>query len=213
MRDFQAPATIQKDIGDFLDGSRPEDQVRKAWGTISPLLIPGENVQHLLVQGMTAIKIHPGLVVLTNRRAIFAMRGLMKMSFSDLLWRNLHGAHLFETMTGGELVLQDTSGRTLRMGHLPKEPSRRAYAYAQQLEEAAFEFRRQLSMEESRAAAKGFAFSGPSAPELPLATRLNAAPVEPSPLDALSTLNEMKERGLIDEDTYQSKRNEILARL
>lgn len=213
MRDFQAPTTIEKDISDFLDGTRPEDQIRKAWGTISPLLIPGENVQHLLVQGVTAMRIHPGVVALTNRRAIFAMRGLMKMSFSDLLWRNLHGAHLFETMTGGELVLQDTSGRTLRMAHLPKDPSRRAYAYAQQLEEAAFEFRRQLSMEESRAAAKGFAFSGPTAPEPPLAPKLNTATAETSPLDALSTLNEMKERGLIDEDTYQVKRTEILARL
>jgi hypothetical protein len=212
-REFQAPTTIEKRLEDFIDGSRPEEKIRAARDMVKPLLIAGEHIEHLLVQGLTAMKLHVGSVVLTNRRAIFLQPGLMKMAFQDLVWRNLHGVHLFETMTGGELVLQDVTGRVLRIGHLPKEGARRAYAYAQQLEEGALEFRRQRSLEESRAAAKGFAVPAHAPSEPALAPRLSTAPAEGGPVSALATLKDMLDRGLIDDATYQAKRTEILARL
>lgn len=211
--EFQAPTTLEKRLEDFLDGSRPENKIRGAWDSVKPLLIAGEQVEHLLMQGLTAMKVYSGALVLTNRRAIFLQPGLMKMAFQDLLWRNLQAAHLFETITGGEIVLQEASGRVIRMGHLPKEGTRRAYAYAQQLEERAIEFRRQRLLEESRAAAKGFAVPAPLPSEPPLAPRLSSFPAEGDPVAALSTLKDMLDRGLVDQATYDAKRAEILARL
>ena len=212
-REFQAPTTVEKRLEDFFDDSRPEDKIRAAWDMVKPLLIAGEHIEHLLVQGLTAMKLRVGSIVLTNRRAIFLEPGLIKMDFKDMLWRNMVGVHMSETLTGAEFVLQDTTGRMLRLAHLPKENTRKAYAYAQQVEELALEFRRQRSLEESRAAAKGFAIPAHAPSEPPLAPRLSSAPAEGDPVAALTTLKDMLDRGLLDEATYQAKRTEILARL
>ena len=98
--DFQAPAGIQKNLEDFLGGEQPDDKVRKIWEKVSPLLIPGEQVEHLLVQTLASMKLFPGALVLTNRRAIGLQPGMLKMSFIDLLWRNLHKVHLTEHTFG-----------------------------------------------------------------------------------------------------------------
>lgn len=212
-REFQAPITVEKRLEDFIDDSRPEEKIRAAWNMVKPLLIAGEHIEHLLVQGLTAMKLRAGSIVLTNRRAIFLEPGLIKMDFKDMLWRNLLGVHISETLTGAEFVLQDTNGRVLCLAHLAKEATRRAYAYAQQVEESAVEFRHQRALEESRAAARGFALPAQAPSEPPLAPRLSSAPAEGDPVTALTILKDMLDRGLLDEATYQAKRTEILARL
>lgn len=158
-REFSTPHAIERTLEDFLREGGNEKKLRKAWDETRDLLVAGEGISHFLVQGMAAMKLRPGVVAMTNRRLMLLSPGMLKLSFVDLPWRNLQGVHIAQSMTGAKLIFQDVHGRMLEMEHLPKKPARAACAYAQQIEDAVIEWRRQRQMEETRAAARGLVTS------------------------------------------------------
>ena len=91
---FEAPSSSSaKSPADFATDEQPQSRVDRVWEKVTPLLVPGETIEHVVVQTMAAMKLIPGALVLTNRRAIFAQSGLFKLSFHDLPWRLLLDAH------------------------------------------------------------------------------------------------------------------------
>lgn len=204
---FQGPASVRKSVDDFLGSGQNDTAVREMFAKVTPLLADGEQVEHILVQRMTGLKF-PGALVLTNRRALLLGQGLLRLSFRDLFWRDLSDAHMVEGWLWATVGFQGTDGAILSMDHLPKEPSRKAYAYAQAVEELALEYRRHRALEESRAAARGVPVE--RYPERP---PLAAVAPTPTPSESLAQLKDMLDRGLLSEPEYEAKKREILSRL
>lgn len=209
--DFSIPNPADKSLGDFVGPEQSQAKVERVLAKIQPLLTATEKVQHVVVQTWKAFKLYPSALVLTNRRVIYVDDGLMRMSFHDLLWRNLADTHLRETPMGGVLQFKSLGGLGFYVDKLPKEMTRHAYAYGQAAEELAFDFRRQRQMEESRASAQGLI----AAPGYALPAIAPTAPegVGKSAADALLELQGLHARGLISDIEYQQKKDEVLARL
>lgn len=218
MRIFQAPSSEPKALEYFLATEQSQSQVRRVFEEVKPLMAQGEQVEHLLVQGVWALKVIPGALVLTNRRAVFLNQGVFRKSFHDVFWRDLVDAHLVEGVTGAVLGFQDVSGGITSLDCLPKIPTRHAYAYAQQLEEVAYEFRRLRNMEESRAAARGVALPMDGmesylSTSVSSTTAVGSTPPASSASNALVELKKLRDGNLITEDEYESKKKDILSRL
>ena len=143
---------------------------QKAWERVSALLMRDERVEHMVIQGITSLKWNPGVLALTNRRVIMASPRWWSLKFTDMPWRLLTDAHMVEGLLGATLTLYGAHGVRFELNHLPKVAARRAYAFAQSLEESVVEFRRQRQLEETRAAARGVAVEtyAPPAPSLSL---------------------------------------------
>ena len=217
-RDFKAPESPRKDLEHFLAQGQPEARVRGLWKRMSSLLIPDEQIEHFLVQNNYALKLFPGAVVLTNRRVLFAESNRLQMEFHDVMWRNLVDAKIKETWTGAVLSFQDVDNRFWGMRNLPKPLARSAYAFAQKLEELAIEFRRQRSLEETRAAARGIGVEALQAPPSvsyspPVSEEPPSQSTARPPAEALAELKDLLDQGLISEDEFQTKRAEVLNRL
>lgn len=207
---FEAPSSSSpKNPSDFATEEQPQARVDRVWGKVVPLLVPGETIEHVVVQGMTAMKLIPGALVLTNRRAIFAQSGLFKLSFHDLPWRLLLDAHLTQGAMGATLVLTDIQRQEWQIEHLPKQLASRAYAYAQAVEELAIEYRRQRQLEEVRAASRGVSVHDLS--PAPIATPIQ--PPAETVESALGQLKRLADQGLISEQEYEAKKADILSRL
>lgn len=208
--EFIAPTGPAKSLEEAVAPEQAFQTHKKAWERINALLMKDEHIEHMVVQGIASLKWNPGVMALTNRRIIIARPRWFSLRFSDLPWRLLFDAHLVEGLMGARLTLCGPNGLRFELSHLPKGAARQAYAFAQSLEEPVVEFRRQRHLEETRAAARGVAVESlhSSRPQ-----SVPTAPLAPSPADALTTLKDLLERGLIEQDEYDAKRAEIMARL
>lgn len=180
--------------------------------TIGPLMARGEHVCHLVVQDQVkAMTLWPSALVLTNRRVMVVSRKMMGQSFLDLFWGEVHDAHLVENWKGGVFAVQSVQNAQLRVDCLPVHQARAAYAFAQRAEELAAEWRRVRRLEEERARARGVALS-----DLP---GYSQGPAPSTPADTgdvetlLRRLQDLRDKGLISEQEYQQKRNDVLSRL
>ena len=164
---------------------------------------------HLAVQDpLRAMSPWPSALVLTNRRVMVVRRRLMGQTFLDMFWGEVHDAHLVENWNGGTFAVQSVQGHDLRIDALPVALSRPAYAFAQRAEELASEWRRERRLEEERARARGVAITD-------LAPAPTRTPVQDAtgPEASLRRLAELRDKGLISDEEYQSKRNDVISRL
>lgn len=208
--DFSMPNPVDKSLSDFSSPEQSEHKVERVLAKVQPLLTASEKVQHVVVQTWKSFKLYPSALVLTNRRVIFVDDGMMRMSFHDILWRNLADTHLRETPMGGVLQFKSLGGAGFFVDKLPKELTRHAYAYGQAAEELAFDFRRQRQMEEARASAQGLIAAPGYAVTPPPMGPVSATK---SPVDLLHELRAMHSQGLLTDGEYQQKKNEVLSRI
>lgn len=207
--EFIAPSSGPKSIDEAVAPEQAFHTHHKAWEKVSSLLVTGEHIEHMVVQGMSSLKWHPGVLALTNRRVIMATPRWWSLKFTDMPWRLLNDAHLVEGPLGAKLTIYGGHGVRFELGHLPKAAARRAYAFAQSLEEPVVEFRRQRLLEETRAAARGVAVEAYS----PGPAGTGSTSPTPTPSEALATLKELLDSGLIEQGEYDAKRAEVLSRL
>lgn len=137
--------------------SFPPAQFEKIWSYARSLMAEGEHIEHLFMQNRWCLKIFPGVLVLTNRRAIFIQRGLLSTTFQDFYWRVFKDVQKEERWSGSVLRFTTVNNNMYQMFNIPQNEARGAYAFAQAIEEMAFEFRRYQRLEEERAAARGIA--------------------------------------------------------
>lgn len=181
---------------------------------VNGLMGQGEYPVHMIIQDkLRALSFHPSALVLTNRRILVVRRTLFAQSFLDMSWAQANDAHLVESWRGSTFAIQSIHGQTLEIDALPVSLARPAYAFAQRAEELAAEWRRHRRMEEERARARGV-----SVADLMPTTPIHSAPSVPDqPLDeleqGLARLVNLKNKGLISEEEYAQKRNELLSRL
>ena len=173
------------------------------------MLTNDEHVAYIAVQKKLVVNISPHAVVLTNKRFITVHPSLFGMEFKDFPWREVDNVHMSEQIVGATLVCTTTTGKKVAIDSIPKKQARRVYAFAQQVEEHAYEKRQQVELEKIRAAAGGVVVHAP-APSL--ATQPPVVAAE-DPMAILAQLKKLREAELITEDDFAAKKAEVLARL
>ncbi len=190
----------------FVQDEQDIGVVQKVHERILQLLTQGEELRYIAVQKKPVINVFPVCVVLTTRRFIIYKPELMgQAQFEDYIWRDLKNVDLKEDVIGSTVTLHTVEGTDLAVGFLPKAQARRVYAIAQEMEEAMLEERRRRDMEEKRAAAGGIYLPGSDLP--------GAASAREDPVEVLKRLKRMLEAGLISQQEYDTKKEEVLLRM
>ena len=195
----------------FLNEEQDPKAIEKIAGKLNGLLMKGEIVEYIAVQKKPAVNLSPDCVALTTKRIIFCRpKNLgLSMEFQDYLWKDIHDCHMKENMFGAEFTLRNIKGVVNRIDYLPKNQARKLYTFAQEQEEIQREYRRQLDLEDKRAAAGNITLStGQNASAAPV----NAA-IEDDPMASLKKLKSLLENDLITQQEFDTKKAEILARL
>ncbi|HOY12480.1 MAG TPA: PH domain-containing protein [Saprospiraceae bacterium] len=195
----------------FLNEEQDPNAVEKIAGKLNELLMSGEVVEYIAVQKKPAVNIAPDSIALTNKRIIFCRpRNLgISMDFTDYLWKDITDCHVKEGMLGSDFTMRTVKGGEDKIDYLPKTQARKLYAIVQEQEEKQREYRRQLDLEDKRAAAGNISLSAstpaPAAPTPPVA--------EDEIMALLKKLKSLFENDLISQQEYEAKKAEILARL
>ncbi|MBB3835289.1 ribosomal protein S19 [Xanthomonas arboricola] len=187
--------------------------VGKILPKVSELLTRGEQVEYIAVQKKMVMNLSPDAVVLTNRRFIVVYPKLFGMTFRDFPWREVLDVHMSEQMLGATIMCRTTQGTSASIDSLPKKQARRVYAYAQQVEESAYEKRQQLEVDKLRAAAGGVVVHAPGAQGAAVPSQAGAVPATDDPVQVLSKLKQLLDAGLVTQDEFDAKKTEVLARL
>lgn len=196
----------------FLNEEQNPEAVKKVHARVSEILTKGEEIQYIAIQKKPAVNITPDSVVLTNKRfIIYRPKLLGRVDFEDYIWRDLRDARMKEGLLGATLTMQTVGGKKLSMDYLPKAQARRLYSLAQEMEEEVREERRRREMEEKRAAAGGVYLQGAPVAQQPAPQ--TAAPAQLTPMEKLQQLKQMLDAGLITQEQYETKSQEILAQM
>jgi ribosomal protein L35AE/L33A len=164
---------------------------------------------------LLGVNIKQDAAIATHKRLIlYRSKMLGRYDFDDYLWRDLHDAHLSQGMVAAKFTAQHVNGQVIEMDYLSKPGSQYLYRLAQDAEEAAHEYRRQIELEQARAGATNISMGGspsgqPATPQQP-EPQANAAA---DPMQRLSRLKQLRENDLITEDEFQSRKQAILAEL
>lgn len=193
----------------FLNEDQDPNAIEKVADKIYGILMNGEEIEYIAVQKKPAVNFSPDCVALTNKRVIFCRPknfGL-SMDFQDFLWKDVLDCHIKEGMLGSEFMLKTVKGKFFTMDYLPKSQARKLYTVAQEQEEIQREYRRQRELEEIRAGAGNVNVNaGPTSAPV-------QAPQAEDPIATLQKLKTLLDNGLITQAEFDTKKQEVLARM
>lgn len=195
----------------FLNEDQDPRAVEKIVTKLSELLMNGEEAEYIAVQKRPAVNLSPDCVALTNKRIIFFRpRNLgFSMEFQDYTWKDVRDCHLKEGILGAAFSMRTVGGQESKIDYLPKSQARMVYKFAQEQEEKQLEYRRQLELEEKRAAAGNISLSTSSHPT----SQPQPDGSSDDPLASLQKLKSLLDNNLILPSEYDAKKAEILKRL
>lgn len=195
----------------FLNEDQDPKLIEKVAEKLKDFLMSTEEMQYIAVQKKPAVNLSPDCVAITNRRIIFCrMKNLgLSMEFQDYLWKDVKDCHLKEGILGAEFTLTTIIDTSNKIDFLPKSQARKLYSLAQEQEEIQAEIRRQMALEEKRAASGNMNFMTTIPENIPPKTE----PQQDETEIALKKLKNLFENGLINQQEFESKKAEILARL
>jgi Bacterial PH domain/Short C-terminal domain len=211
----------------FLNEEQDPAAVEKVTEKLKGIIMNGETLEYIAVQKKPAVNISPDCVALTNKRIIFCRPKNLgfSMDFSDYVWKDVIDCKLKEELLGAIFSINTTKGSD-SLDYLPKAQARRLYALAQEQEETQRELRRQMELEEKRAASGSIQVnSNPTAPNSESQTIIATEPVlemaapiaEEKKVDditsALQKLKSLFENQLISREEYDAKKAEVLSRI
>jgi hypothetical protein len=177
---------------------------------LNKLLIQGESLVATITQ---AVATSAKTLILTNLRIIVYDHGMLSSSFKDYYFRDMKDAR-FDTsvLSGGTITITADKGNnagTVSITDLPLQESKLFYSRLQGIEKDWWEIKRELELEEKRAAAGGTNIS--------MATPQNTNSQTPLPDDdiegKLLKLKGLFDKGLIDESEYKERKSQLLAQL
>jgi|TARA_B100001971_G_C18248534_1_gene576291 hypothetical protein len=187
-------------IGSKINVEQKDVLLKKVIERAKKLFTSDEKELCVVVQQKPVVNLLPHSIIVTNRRIIRHLPGILRVKFEDYLWKDLIDVHLSERLLGGRLKFRFGNGSFV-IDKLPKDQSKRVYAIAQEREEEWVERKRMRMIEESRAK------SG--------ATFLHVGK-DGQKVDVKSKLVELKtllDESLITQDEYDSKKAELLKRI
>lgn len=193
----------------FLNEDQDPKAIEKIAGKLNGLLMNGEALEYIAVQKKPAVNLSPDCVALTNKRIIFCRPKTLglSMEFQDYIWKDIHDCHMKEGILGAEFSIRTVKGQTNKIDYLPKAQARKLYTNAQEQEEKQREHRRQLELEDKRAAAGNISVTTATQSQ-PV-----AAQQADDPLVALQKLKTLLDSNLIEQSEFDAKKAEILSRL
>ena len=174
---------------------------------LKKLLIQDESLVSMITQ---AVATSAKTVVLTNLRIIVYDHGMLSSSFKDYYFRDMKDAR-FDTsvLSGGTITINADKGNnagTVTITDLPLQESKHFYSSLQEIERDWWAKKRDLELEEKRAAAGGTNISM-GAPHL-----TNSQSASDDELESrLLKLKSLFDKGLIDESEYKERKNQILS--
>jgi hypothetical protein len=197
------------DLRKFLNEEQDPKAVEKTLERINSLLTSNEQVEYIAVQKKPAINISPDCLAITNKRIIFCRPknfGL-SMDFKDYNWQDILDCHIKEGILGSTFTMKTTRSLFDGMEYLPKKQARKLYQFAQEKEEEMREYRRQKDLEDKRASAGGgiVVNNTPSTP--------TEIPNQDDSFAILQKLKGLVDNGILSQQEYEDKKNEILLRL
>ncbi len=201
----KAAKKVKSEMNQTPPISKTEDDssTNKIKDFVQDYLTSGEDVEFICKQ-QKPIAIKADAVVVTNCRLMIVRPKLLRrFEFDDFLWRDLGDAHVKENLMGATFSAVSINGSHISIDMLPKKGARRLYQIAQEREEQAVEIRRNREMEEAAAGAAKVNINSP-APEPTSASGPN------DPMARLAKLKEMLTAGLISEQDFEDRKNEIL---
>ena len=177
---------------------------------LKKLLIHGESLVSTITQ---AVATSAKTLILTNLRIIVYDHGMLSSSFKDYYFRDMKDARFDMTMlSGGSITINADKGNnagTVTITDLPLQDSKLFYSRLQEIERDWWEKKRNLELEETRAAAGGTNIS--------MATPQNTNSQTPLPGDDIESkllkLKGLFEKGLIDASEYKERKSQLLAQL
>lgn len=200
------------DFKKFLNEEQDPKAVEKLLEKVTGLLTHEETVEYIAVQKKPAINLSPDCIALTNKRIIFCRPKSfgLSMDFQDYAWKDVADCHIKEGIMGATFWVKTIKNFTNMLDYLPKNQARKLYQYAQAKEEEMIEYRRQRELEDKRAAAGGGIIVNNSTPSQ--ASQSNETQQE-DPFALLQKLKNLAESGIISNEEFENKKNEILSRL
>jgi len=198
------------DLKKFLNEEQDPKAVEKILDRINSLLTTNEQVEYIAVQRKPAINFSPDCIALTNKRIIFCKPknfGL-SMDFQDYNWKDVVDCHIKEGILGATFTMTTVRNFNNMMDYLPKNQARKLYQYAQEKEEEMREYRRQKELEDKRAAAGGGIVVN-NTPNIPNENIVQAE----DPFTVIQKLKALLENGILSQEEFDSKKNEILSRV
>lgn len=200
------------DLKKFLNEEQDPKAVEKLLGKVNGLLTSGEDVEYIAVQKKPAINLSPDCIALTNKRIIFCRpKNLgLSMDFQDYTWKEIADCHLKEGILGATFTIRTVKGGANMLDYLPKAQARKLYQFGQGKEEEMIEFRRQHALEDKRAAAGGGITVNTNIPNQP-----QTAPVAAieDPVAVLQKLKGLLDSGILTNEEFESKKNEVISRM
>lgn len=214
----------------FLNEEQDPAAVEKVMEKLQGIIMSGENIEYIAVQKKPAVNISPDCIALTNKRIIFCRPKNLgfSMDFTDYVWKDIVDCKLKEELLGAVFTIHTLKGSN-SMDYLPKAQARRLYTVVQEQEEIQRELRRQMELEEKRAASGSIQVGTTITPE--------QATIEPIPNNqhpvqeeiivkveeekkeedtitlALQKLKTLFESQLISREEYEAKKAEVLSRI
>lgn len=180
----------------------PGSQEQAVREHVEKLLVPGEQIEFICMQGK-AMMLKRDAVVSTNQRLMMVKPKMLgRFEFIDVMWIDLSDAHVKEGIIGSTFTARSQAGN-YKIDNLSKDDARRLYQTAQQREQEARWQRRQLAMEESAAGAMQINIPAAAAPAPA------AAPAD-DPMEKLAKLKKMLEAGLIEQSEFDAKKKQII---
>jgi len=177
---------------------------------LNKLLIQGESLVSTITQ---AVATSAKTLILTNIRIIVYDHGMLSSSFKDYYFRDIKDVR-FDTsvLRGGTITINADKGNnagSVIITDLPLQESKHFYSQLQEIEKNWWEKKRELELEEKRATAGGTNIS--------MATPQNTNSQTPLPGDDIESkllkLKGLFDKGLIDENDYKERKNQLLAHL
>tara|TARA_R110002012_G_scaffold288722_1_gene481491 strand:- start:931 stop:1536 length:606 start_codon:yes stop_codon:yes gene_type:complete len=195
----------------YLNEHQDPAAVQKILEKVSDLLTTNEVIEYIAVQKKPALNLSPDCISLTNKRIIFCRPKTFgfSMDFQDFQWKDVRDCHMKEGIMGATFFMKTVRNQVVSLDYLPKAQARMLYRYAQEREEEMSEYRRQRELENARASAGGGITVNTNDQTKP---QTSTAIVD-DPMASLQKLKTLFDNSLISQEEFDSKKNEILARL
>ncbi|MCL9804487.1 PH domain-containing protein [Flavobacterium amniphilum] len=197
------------DLKKFLNEEQDPKAVEKLLSRVSGLLTSGEEIEYIAVQKKPAINLSPDCITLTNKRIIFCRPknfGL-SMDFQDYLWKDIADCHIKENILGADFKIKTVRGQIDMMDYLPKAQARRLYQFGQGKEEEMQNYRRQIDLENKRAAAGGGITVNAAVPSP------QVQEIKEDPMEVLQKLKKLLDADIISQEEFENKKAEVLSKI
>ncbi len=183
----------------FTNENQDPIAVEKLAKKLNDLMTPGEELEYIAVQKKPAVNISPDGVAITSKRLIFCRQknlGL-SMDFEDFFWKNVFSCSMKESLLGAEFFAKTVDNRDFSIDYLPKAQARKLYAIAN-------EYKENARQEPQTVSPKIEATNTPEPPIAPVVEEQDKI------AETLQKLKKLYESGLITQQEFENKKNEII---